>query len=79
MQPLSELAECFRLYGVCIACERMEQLDLEQLIERLGGETTVSDVRSRLRCRSCGERRPDIRVVYVGVNAMAGTFSYRRG
>jgi hypothetical protein len=57
----------------------MEQLDLKALMVRLGADATVSDVRSRLRCRGCGQRRPDIRVVYVGANAIAGTFSYRRG
>lgn len=78
MQPLAELIRCFRLYGVCIPCGRMEILDLHALLERLGSEATVTDVRMRLRCRVCGMQRPDIRVVYVGTNALAGTFSYRR-
>jgi hypothetical protein len=78
MQPLAELTDCFRLYGVCIPCGRMEQLDLEALIGLLGGDATVTDVRSRLRCRQCGVRRSDLRVVYVGRDALSGSFSYRR-
>lgn len=78
MLSLTELTACFRLYGVCIPCGRMEPLDLEGLIATLGGEATVTDVRHRLRCRQCGVRRPDLRVVYVGKDALSGSFSYRR-
>jgi ribosomal protein S14 len=77
MQPLVELRAAFRLYAVCIPCGRMELMDLDQLIQHLGTSATVTDVRRRLRCRTCGELRPDVRVVYVGVGRIAAGFSYR--
>ncbi len=78
MQPLVELARNFRLYAVCIPCGRMELLAIENLISRLGGTSTVSDVRARLRCRECGERRADVRVIYVGPDQQAAGFRYRQ-
>ncbi len=78
MQILAELIPAFRLYGVCIPCERMELLDLGALVQSLGRGATVSEVRMRLRCTQCGVRRPDLRVVYVGADAEASSFSYRR-
>ncbi len=78
MQPLVELAESFRIYAVCIPCGRMELLAIENLISRLGETSTVSDVRARLRCRECGERRADVRVIYVGPQQQAAGFRYRQ-
>ena len=78
MQPLVELARSFRLYAVCIPCGRMELLAIEHLIRQLGGAATVSDVRARLRCRECGERRADVRVIYVGPDQQAAGFRYRQ-
>ena len=78
MQPLVELARSFRIYAVCIPCGRMESLAIENLISQLGGASTVSDVRARLRCRECGERRADVRVIYVGPEQRAAGFRYRQ-
>lgn len=78
MQQLVELARSFRIYAVCIPCGRMQLLAIEHLISQLGGESTVSDVRARLRCRECGERRPDVRVIYVGPDQAAAGFRYRQ-
>lgn len=78
MQPLVELARSFRIYAVCIPCGRMELLAIEALISQLGGASTVSDVRARLRCRECGERRADVRVIYVGPDQQAAGFHYRQ-
>ncbi len=77
MQPLVELSRCFRIYAVCIPCGRMQLLVIDHLIGRLGDDATVSDVRSRLRCSQCGERRPDVRVIYVGPDQQVAGFRYR--
>ena len=78
VQTLSELTTSFHLYGVCVTCARMEQLALERLVETLGPETLVEDIRKRIRCERCGERTGDIRIVYVGPCRSAAGFHYRR-
>ena len=49
MQSLSDLADSFHLYAVCETCQRQTKLDLETLIERLGGNTQVHIMRSKLK------------------------------
>lgn len=56
----------------------MEALPLAALIERLGPEATLSDLRPRLRCRVCGLRSGELRVVYVGPEGRPVVFQYRR-
>jgi ribosomal protein L37E len=77
METLADLASHFELYAVCIECGRMERLDLPPMIERLGEAATVADVRARVRCRDCGRRTNDIRIVYVGPCGSARGFHYR--
>jgi hypothetical protein len=76
MRTLADLVERFQLYAVCSDCERMERLSLEPLMERLGGALEISEVRKRLRCRGCGVRTGDIRIVYVGENQKVSGFHY---
>ena len=78
MQTLSELTESFHVYGVCEACDRMEQLNLTRLVETLGGDYPVSELRARLRCSQCQSRTDNMRIVYVGPNARTAAFNYRR-
>ena len=78
MQPLVDLVHCFCLYAVCAPCGRMERLAIPGLILQLGEHTTVSDVRLRLRRSACGERRQDVRVVYVGPDQESAGFGYRQ-
>jgi hypothetical protein len=77
MQKLADLADSFQLYAVCVQCERMEQMDIPALIEMLGEGTPVSTIRTRLRCRGCGNRTGDMRIVYVGNHKRAAVFGYR--
>jgi ribosomal protein L37E len=77
MQTLADLVSHFELYAVCIACRRMVRLDLYRLIPRLGATRTVTDVRDRVRCRACGQRTHDIRIVYAGPCGSARGFHYR--
>jgi hypothetical protein len=66
MQRLVDLVENFRVYAVCAPCGRMHALDLDALVSNLGRAVTVADVRARVRCRACGRRSHDVRIVYVG-------------
>ena len=77
MQTLIDLVSHFELYAVCIDCRRMVRIDLHQLLQRLPGTSTVTDVRERVRCRACGRRTRDIRIVYAGPCGNARGFHYR--
>ncbi|MFM7119949.1 MAG: hypothetical protein ACKOZX_06830 [Gammaproteobacteria bacterium] len=78
MQPLSELVDRFAVYALCLPCGRMEALDVAGLLQRLGASSTLDDLRPRLRCRVCGMRSQELRVVYVGPAGRAIVFQYRR-
>ena len=78
MQTLSELIECFHLYGVCEPCDRMEQIDLQKLVEHYGPNYPVQEIRKRVRCDGCGQRTENLRIVYVGPEGRAATFRYTR-
>jgi hypothetical protein len=78
MQRLSDLLETFRVYALCIPCGRMEAVDLPAAIDRLGEQSTAGDLRQRVRCRSCGRRTGEIRVIYVGPRDRPAEFQYRR-
>jgi hypothetical protein len=77
MVTLTDLVARFELHAVCIHCQRMEQIDLPELIRRSPATHTVEEVRQRVRCRRCRKRTRDIRIVYVGTNGNARGFHYR--
>jgi hypothetical protein len=79
VQTLKDIVESFLLYAVCVDCDRMEGVPLEPLMAKLGPDTRVLAVRDRLRCRGCGQRTGDIRIVYVGSPDRRAFFNYRRG
>ena len=77
MVTLADLVARFELHAVCIHCQRMERIDLPELMLRFPATQTVEEVRERVRCRSCRRRTRDIRIVYVGTNGVARGFHYR--
>lgn len=77
MQRLTDLADKFRVYALCVPCGRMEALDLAALAAAGGGSMTVAELRGRVRCRACGTRTRDIRIVYVGPADRPAAFHYR--
>ena len=77
MTTLDDLAIRFELHAVCIACRRMERLDVAALIARFGRACPVTAVRARVRCRMCGTRTRDIRIAYAGLDGGARGFFYR--
>lgn len=78
MQLLTDLRSNFRIYAVCVPCQRMEPVDFDPAIERLGPTGTVEDLRHLLRCGHCRARTHDLRIVYVGPEHRPATFHYRR-
>jgi len=78
VQTLKDITASFHLYAVCVTCVRMEQLPVERLSQSLGPDTPLQAVRQRLRCRCCGVRSADMRIVYVGPGRAAAGFHYRR-
>ena len=78
MQSLRDLIDRFNLYAVCESCQRQTKLNVQKLIKHLGAETQVHKMRSRLRCRVCGTRTEDLRIVYVGKKDQEAIFQYRR-
>ena len=77
MKILEDLLDCFQLYAVCTDCERMEQLQLKQMIDQFGSNLTIDSVRRRLRCGQCRQRTEDIRIVYVGEQGKLSGFHYQ--
>jgi len=77
MVTLTELASHFELYAVCGSCRRMARIDVHRLAQQLGGQSTTDEVRARVRCRACGRRTHDIRIVYAGPCGGARGFHYR--
>lgn len=78
MQTLSDLVDSFHLHAICEECQRNTRLDINALIKKLGGQTKVKQVRSKLRCSVCKAHTKDIRVVYVGAINKRAIFQYRR-
>lgn len=79
MQSLNDIIENFHLYAICERCQRQRQLDIAKLIERLGKDTKLHTMRSKLRCRLCHTHSEDIRIVYVGgTGDRKAIFQYRR-
>jgi hypothetical protein len=78
MQTLSDLIDSFHLHAICEGCQRNTQLDISALIKKLGGETRVKQIRSKLKCSVCKTHTKDIRVVYVGTENKRAIFQYRR-
>jgi hypothetical protein len=66
MQRLTDLAESFRVYALCVPCGRMVGLDVDALVASHGRGLTVAEVRARVRCSICDCRTREIRIVYVG-------------
>jgi hypothetical protein len=56
----------------------MEAVDMATVIAHLGEDSTVTDIRARVRCRGCGRCTQDVRVVYVGATERPADFHYRR-
>lgn len=77
-QRLIDLLESFRVYALCTPCGRMEAVDLDVVVSRLGREASIGDLRRRVRCRHCGLRTREVRIVYVGPDDRPAAFHYRR-
>jgi hypothetical protein len=61
---VGQLSERIRIYACCTRCERMAPLTTRDLVIRFGADFTVAAVRERVRCRQCGTRTGEIRLLY---------------
>lgn len=67
---LSDFPDDFRIYACCGPCNRTEAVDRTKLPPTM----LISELRARVRCRECGRRTNDIRIIYVG----RAIFTYRK-
>lgn len=54
---LAEAIELIEYGASCNTCHETRRVDLAQLRDRLGPTFMVGDIRQRLRCAKCGNRR----------------------
>lgn len=57
MLTLAEAVELIHYGAGCEPCTETRRVDLRKLLEQLGPDVLVRDVRSRLKCAKCGSRR----------------------
>jgi hypothetical protein len=72
LNTLGDLAESFRLYGVCNVCHASRDLDLASLIRELGEAFPIQSVKPRLRCRECRSKGCGIQIVWGGNRSLPG-------
>jgi hypothetical protein len=63
IQTIADLGERVRLVAHCEARQHLRDLDVRQLIE-LYGALTLTRLRLRLRCMSCGAHAPTVMQVW---------------
>ena len=56
IRTLADLSPETGLYGCCEACGRMERLERQALIRKLGWNVELERIRRGLRCGGCGSR-----------------------
>ncbi len=64
---LQEVLECGTLHFECTQCWKISELQVPPLLERFGAETSLGDLRRRMRCRKCRSRKARVLVRLRGV------------
>lgn len=64
-QAVERLAYCVS----CHQCGHKARIDLQKLIERLGPQYRIGEIRSRLRCSKCGAGEQIILVLWRGTTS----------
>lgn len=59
------------LWAFCERCRHQVHLDPASLARKWGYDTTIFDLKSRMRCSRCGSREVDARVDYGGPGVVA--------
>ena len=65
LHTVGDLAGRHVIWTHCVPCGRSVQLDARRIIAVYGAGLTIAELRERLACRRCGERRRDIRIVFA--------------
>lgn len=68
---LAHVDENYYYGAYCRKCKHHARLSLIKLRERLGGDFPVRDIRNKLRCDQCGDRR-QIVVTFLAPNQRTG-------
>jgi hypothetical protein len=65
LHTVGDLAGRHTIWAHCVPCGRAVQLDTSRLIAVYGPRLTIAELRRRLACSRCGERRQEIRIVFT--------------
>ena len=65
LRTVGDLAGRHVIYAHCGPCGRSIQLDAHRLIAVYGAGLTIPELRNRLTCVRCQERRHEIRIVFA--------------
>jgi len=65
LHTVGDLAGRHVIYAHCGPCGRSVQLDARRLIAAYGAGLTIPELRKRLTCARCRERRHEIRIVFA--------------
>jgi hypothetical protein len=64
LHTIGDLADHHVIYAHCRPCQRSVQLDSRRLVAVYGAGLTIPELRKRLTCAQCRERRREIRIVF---------------
>ena len=59
IETVAQYAEANRIYANCKACHRNAELDIDELITKVGNEFLFSDLAVKLTCSQCGSNDVD--------------------
>jgi hypothetical protein len=65
LRTVGDLADRHVIYAHCGPCQRSVQLDSRRLVAVHGAGLTIPELRKRLTCSRCGQRRQEIRIVFA--------------
>jgi hypothetical protein len=54
---LGNLMDYIVIAGKCEACSHIQEIDRWELLKRYGGDQVISQLRKKLKCRRCGNRK----------------------
>lgn len=76
---VEQIRDSHWLIANCKTCCHSARLDCEALLDRFGPWLAIDDVRSRLRCASCGSREVEMHTVSPGAGGIKNPAVATRG
>lgn len=65
MYSMLALSQCYLVHDLaakCEACRHVQRLDVWELAQRIGWDTTLAELERRLKCSRCGARPASLAV-----------------